>query len=134
MPDDRKLLTAKEFARLAGVKPGTVTNWLRNGRLEGSKSNGRWMIPADQLNKMGSKASTESQEKMQDTPSGKTQSRETKMYSIAEFAAITYLTELGVERWLKSGRLNGNLDENGTWRVDPSSLQLPHLKHLLRNS
>ncbi len=30
-----------------------------------------------------------------------------RTYSVAEFAAMTYLTEKGVSEWLKSGRLKG---------------------------
>lgn len=54
-------------------------------------------------------------------------------YSVAEFSARTYLTEFGVMDWLKKGRLRGTQDENGQWRVDGANLELPGIKHLLRD-
>jgi hypothetical protein len=56
-----------------------------------------------------------------------------KTYSVAEFSARTYLTEFGVMDWLKKGRLRGMQDENGQWRVDDANLELPGIKHLLRD-
>ncbi|UCH22120.1 MAG: hypothetical protein JSU83_02390 [Deltaproteobacteria bacterium] len=56
-----------------------------------------------------------------------------KTYSVAEFSARTYLTEFGVMDWLKKGRLRGTQDENGQWRVDDANLELPGIKHLLRD-
>ncbi len=136
MPEDKDLLTAKEFARLAGVKPGTITKWLRSGKLEGTKSGGRWMIPRSQLANLTAKTQPEPEPSR--PSSGQTDGQSAgqdgaRLYSIEEFAAMTYLTELGVERWIKAERLIGRLDSSGNWKVDSSSLRLPHIKHLLRD-
>ena len=132
MPEDKDLLTAKEFASLAGVKPGTITNWIRSGKLKGTKKGRRWMIPRSQIETLGKKEAT-----AQTAPdAGSKQAGadvESKLYTIAEFAAMTYLTELGVERWLKAGRLKGRIDSSGTLKIEASSLKSPYLKHLLRS-
>ncbi len=55
-----------------------------------------------------------------------------KMYTISEFAAMTYLTEKGVAEWLKTGRIKGVQKENGEWRVLDCNLQVPDISRLLR--
>jgi len=55
-----------------------------------------------------------------------------KSYSIAEFAAMTYLTEKGVAEWLKAGRLQGQQQETGEWAVYESNLHEPDIVRLLR--
>ena len=45
---------------------------------------------------------------------------------------MTYLTEKGVNDWLKQGKLNGEKNEKGDWLVDAASLQLPFMKKLIR--
>ncbi len=54
------------------------------------------------------------------------------MYTVAEFAGMTYLTEFGVKEWLKQGRLNGQQVAGGDWQVDAASLELPGVKRLVR--
>ncbi|MGD2268806.1 MAG: helix-turn-helix domain-containing protein [Desulfobacterales bacterium] len=66
------------------------------------------------------------------TPAG-SQAAAKKTYSVAEFSAMTYLTDFGVKDWLKRGRLKGLKDENGQWQVDGASLDLPNIKRLLRH-
>lgn len=45
-----KLLTTNEAAAIAKVDPRTVARWLREGRLEGVKLNGRtWRIEEREL-------------------------------------------------------------------------------------
>ncbi len=56
-----------------------------------------------------------------------------KTYSVSEFSAMTYLTDFGVMKWLKKGRLKGAKDANGDWRVDAANLELPGIKRLLRD-
>ncbi len=132
MPENKDLLTAREFAGLAGVKPATVTSWLRSGKLEGTKVGGKWMISRSQLENLNAKtpaAAAPSRTASRPSP----QEDSARLYSISEFAAMTYLTELGVQRWLKAGRLKGQVDSAGNWKVEASSLRLPHLKHLLRD-
>lgn len=55
-----------------------------------------------------------------------------KTYTIAEFAAMTYLTEKGVAEWLKAGRIKGIQKEGGEWQVLESNLQVPDISRLLR--
>jgi excisionase family DNA binding protein len=55
-----------------------------------------------------------------------------KTYTIAEFAAMTYLTEKGVGEWLKIGRIKGIQIETGEWRVLDSNLQVPDISRLVR--
>lgn len=57
---------------------------------------------------------------------------EEKMFTISEFAAMTYLTETGVAEWLKTGRIKGVQNQNGEWRVLDCNLQVPDISRLLR--
>lgn len=55
-----------------------------------------------------------------------------RTYTVAEFAAMTYLTENGVAEWLKTGRLMGRQEEGGKWVVFESNLQVPDISRLVR--
>ena len=55
-----------------------------------------------------------------------------KFFSVAEFAAKTYLTEYGVMQWLKAGKLKGQQDEKGAWQVDAANLEVPNVKRFVR--
>jgi excisionase family DNA binding protein len=55
-----------------------------------------------------------------------------KTYSVPEFAAMTYLTEQGVNEWLRIGRLQGIRQANGEWQVSASNLQVPDISRLVR--
>ena len=55
-----------------------------------------------------------------------------KDYSVAEFSRMTYLTDFGVEDFLKKGRLKGVRDQNGNWRVFADNLKNPSIRHLIR--
>lgn len=127
-----KTLSTKEYSIITGLPVAAVTKMLRSGQLSGTKRSGRWMISQDQ-------ATTKS------VTSPKTTTRESKAspsiaakavfksdYSIGEFCKITYLTEFGIERWLKKGKIKGRQDDDGNWRIDADSLNLPNIKHLLR--
>ena len=76
--------------------------------------------PAKKVPKEPKKAPTEPK---------KTPAQTKKTFSVAEFSEITYLTQKGVNDWLKQGKLNG---EKGNWLVDAESLQLPFMKKLIR--
>jgi hypothetical protein len=56
-----------------------------------------------------------------------------RAYTVSEFVEITYLTEFGVERWLKQGRLTGQQNEKGDWLIDTANLQVPDVKRLVRD-
>jgi excisionase family DNA binding protein len=55
-----------------------------------------------------------------------------KAYSVAEFSQMTYLTDFGVEDFLKKGRLKGMRDPAGNWRVFADNLKNPSIRHLIR--
>lgn len=55
-----------------------------------------------------------------------------KGFSIAEFSAMTYLTEKGVADWLKSGRIKGRQLDNGVWQISADNLKVPDIARLLR--
>jgi excisionase family DNA binding protein len=55
-----------------------------------------------------------------------------KTFTVAEFAAMTYLTENGVAEWIKTGRLKGRQEAGGQWVVFESNLQVPDISRLLR--
>jgi phage antirepressor YoqD-like protein len=55
-----------------------------------------------------------------------------KTYTIAEFAAMTFLTEQGVAEWLRNGRIKGIQKETGEWRVLASNLLVPDISRLVR--
>jgi len=57
---------------------------------------------------------------------------EEKTYTIPEFAAMTYLTEKGVEEWLRAGRIKGVQTASGEWQVLDGNLQVPDINRLLR--
>jgi len=136
MPKPNNFLTAQEFAKTAGVSPATVSKWLREGTVSGVKRSGKWSISSAELAKV--------------TPSGKTTETHSptpvhksnpvspathiasKSYSIREFSDLTYLTEFGVQKWLKEGRLKKIVAADGQVKVDGTSLEDPHVKRLLR--
>jgi hypothetical protein len=55
-----------------------------------------------------------------------------KIYTVTEFAGMTYLTEFGVKEWLKQGRLSGKQDTGGEWKIDSANLETPSVKRLVR--
>ncbi|MCU0561246.1 MAG: hypothetical protein MUD16_13760 [Desulfobacterales bacterium] len=55
-----------------------------------------------------------------------------RTFTVAEFAAMTYLTEKGVAEWLKTGRLQGKQIDGGKWVVFESNLQVPDISRLVR--
>jgi hypothetical protein len=125
-------LTSGEFAARSGMTPAAVTRMLREGRLRGSKQSGKWLIPESEIPAAcppptaPSAGSTPAPRADAGPPStGRT-------LSVAEFSAMTYLTETGVRQWLKCGRLIGRLGEDGQWQVEATSLALPDVQRLLR--
>ena len=128
----QELLTTQQFAQRTGLSASTISNWLRSGKLQGIKQGRKWMIPADQLpaGRTSSKAPASKEQPkatVKPTPQANSSS-----YSIAEFAALTYLTELGVQRWLQEKKLAGFRHTDGEWRVYASNLDNHKVSHLLR--
>jgi len=44
--------TPQQFASAAKTTPHTVRRWLREGRIEGRRFEGRWRIPIEELAKV----------------------------------------------------------------------------------
>lgn len=129
-------LSTQEFSKKAGVSTSTVSKWLRTNKISGQKMNGKWMISPAELSKVtasktGGAKKTPPAPSTTASPSRKT-ARNTKDLTIEEFSAMTYLTEYGVKKWLKEGRLVGAADKSGQSRVAASNLDQPHLKKLIR--
>lgn len=128
MPSSSNLLTTRQYAELAGVSTTTISKWIRSGKLEAEKIGNKWMLAAGQLEseKAASPNAPSPQSKPSQAPCGNTS------YTVAEFSAMTYLTEFGVTQWLKQGRLTGTRDETGQWRVEAANLEKSDVQRLLR--
>ena len=150
MAKKTEALTTSQFSEMTGIPVSKITKMVRQGKIKGAKQSGRWMIDKNQLSARAvqalsgsapsatkpaavkpakSKSKTTSAPKpTRDVPPGSSK----KTYSISEFAEMTFLTDHGVMQWLKNGRLRGHQDEQGTWQVEASNLEQPHVKHLVR--
>ncbi len=133
MGANNQLLTSKEFAERSGLPVSKVTKLLRDGGLKGQKMGRKWMIPATELETLQTTAPPAAR------PQAITKTTPTAAaapigqgYSVAEFSALTYLTEFGVRDWLKKGRLKGTWSEDGEWRIDAANLEAPNMKNLVR--
>lgn len=130
----KKYLTTQEYAEKAGISASTVSKWLRSGKLKGEKQNGKWVIPAEQsAAETGAAPEVSKTTPSQSAPKKSGDPKPGKLYSIEAFSAMTYLTEFGVEKWLKDGRLKGIKDKSGQWQVSAESLELVNVQRLLRN-
>jgi predicted site-specific integrase-resolvase len=125
---DKRTLTAKEFTIKAGIPASTVTQLLRDGKIKGEKKSGKWIIPESELNSPAIQSDPKPASSEPDAPTA------SESYSVAEFVRMTYLTEKGVAQWLKSGKLCGEIDDNGQWRVFPANLDDESVKRLLRKT
>lgn len=143
MATSQKLLTTKAFSEKAGVTPSTVSNWLKKGKLKGTKEGNRWLIPEGELEKAVSakpapKKNAAPTQKKSAVQRPKTEPQKTNAtsgkttYSIEAFSEMTFLTAFGVEKWLKEGRLTGGVDASGNKCVDAANLEKPLVKRLLR--
>ena len=134
MGASKQLLTTKEFADQSGLPISKVTKLLRDGHLKGQKKSGKWMIPASELEPYAKPADSPQKPaapKVQ-VPPAAAPPQAGRNFSVAEFSAMTYLTERGVRNWLKSGKLKGTQAANGEWQVLAASLDDPNIKHLVR--
>lgn len=127
-----ELWTTQQFARQAGLSASTISNWLRSGKLKGIKQGRKWMIPADQLATVQQAASPPAEKEAYPAPADSESSNASNSYSISEFTAMTYLTELGVQRWLQAKRLEGVRQADGELRVTAANLDKPEVVRLLR--
>jgi hypothetical protein len=154
-------ISTSEFSKLSGLSVSQVSKLLRHGKIKGIKESGKWMISRNQLdlkavqeltkNKKAApsktkpkktrkepgpdKKSAAKEQKASAPPTAKVAVKpaEKKTYSVAEFSAMTYLTDFGVMDWIKKGRLKGLQDEAGEWRIDAANLEVADIKRLLRD-
>ena len=159
MAKKSKMRTTSEFSKLSGISVSTLNKWIREKKIKGEKQSGRWMIGEDQLKSKAVQTFGSSQS-AKGTAGGKKKSAKpakklvaiakkplktakpgkfpqksstaVKTYSVEEFSAITYLTDFGVRKFLKLGRLKGEIDAGGTWKVFAENLLDPMIKHLVR--
>jgi len=136
MSSSKDSLTTTEFAKKAGVSTSTVSKWLRTHKIVGEKKGGKWFIAASEIDKITGtstpKASAAPQTKKRPAAVPSRPKTGAKSYSIKEFSDLTYLTEYGVEKWLKEGRLIPAEDASGQPRVDAANLEQPAVKRLVR--
>lgn len=126
----QRFLTTREYAQKIGVSPSTVSKWLRSGKLQGQKQNGKWVIAEDTAT---ASSKTSSPLPQSDAPEKTERKSDIQSFSVQKFSKMTYLTELGVLKWLKEGRLKGSKDVSGEWRVSSQNLEDANVKRLLRN-
>jgi excisionase family DNA binding protein len=146
------MMTTGEFAKAAGIPAATISRLIREGKLKARKAGRSWMIPSSQLEakvvrdlkKTAPLQPASAQPAPQPpVPAAKPEPQRAteatnddqaveKTYTIAEFAAMTYLTEKGVAEWVKSKRLKGEQMATGEWVVYSGNLQVPDIKRLVR--
>jgi excisionase family DNA binding protein len=141
MSGSKDSLTTQQFAKKAGVSASTVSKWIRTKKIKGEKKDGKWLIPAAEISKIstapspkttpGNAAAALQGNKPSEAPSPAPKAG-AKSYSIKEFSELTYLTEFGVEKWLREGRLIPANDGSGQPRVDACNLDRPTVKRLVR--
>ena len=145
MTKQNQFLTTGEFASKAGISTSSVAKLIRAGKIKAEKKSGKWMIAPDQLKAKAVQSSIQPSKKpaakkamvnkpapiKKDKPA-KAKTTAGKMYTVAEFAGMTYLTEFGVKEWLKQGRLTGQQAAGGEWQIDAANLELPDVKRLVR--
>lgn len=155
-------LSTREFSELTGIAIATVSRLLRDGKIKGVKTAGKWQIARREIKaaaiqailkpsrkgaapaKIDRAAAQKGKAQNETAPKGGfsaaavttastgTPADNTRTYSMTEFCGLTYLTEYGVLEFLKKGRLQGVRDEKGHWRLSADNLQNPGLRHLIR--
>lgn len=140
MPQSEKMLSTQEFAKKAGVSAGTVSKWLRSGKLKGKKQSGKWMIAASELSSLGetqsldvNKESAPKKAAAKPKTAAPKAKSSGKTFTVEEFSAMTYLTEFGILNWIKQGKLSFTRDKSGQPHIDASNLDNASIKHLIRH-
>lgn len=133
MTDNDRTLTTAQFSQMSGITIATTTRMLRQGKLHGEKRNGKWAINPGELQHPAVVAQTGPKKSSADLgPIVDAPVTAGKSYHVETFAEMTYLTEHGVRRWLRTGRLSGSIDSNRKGLVDATNLDRPEFKHLIR--
>jgi excisionase family DNA binding protein len=126
------MMTTGEFAKAAGIPAATVSRLIREGKLKARKEGRGWKISSSQVEAKVVRDLKKPAPLQGATEASKDDLPVEKTYTIAEFAAMTYLTEKGVAEWVKSKRLKGEQRAIGEWVVYSSNLQVPDIKRLVR--
>lgn len=162
MAQQSSSLSTREFSELTGIAVSTVNRLLREGKIKGVKTAGKWKIDRSEMTAKAIQAilkparkgaapgkidrMAEKKDKAQGSgvPGGRfsaaadtkaslgTSTDGAQTYSVTEFSGLTYLTEYGVLEFLKKGRLQGVKDEKGQWRLGADNLRNPGMHHLIR--
>ncbi len=148
-----QFLTTGEFASQAGIPTSSVAKLIKDGKIKAEKKSGKWLIDPSQLNteavKELNRTNKPAARKKTATPKEKKSAGQKpsppkeekplkaeksagKTYTLAEFVAMTYLTEFGVQEWLKQGRLTGKQGAGGEWQIDAANLEIADVRRLLR--
>jgi len=131
MGNSQKTMTTGEFSKRTGLSVSTITKMLRQGKLSGEKRKGKWAIAQSELQ---NRSAVEKTQELQaaGNVSRTAKPSNTKPFTIEQFARVTYLTEYGIQQWLKNGRLTGSVDPDGSWLIDANNLSRPELSHIVR--
>ena len=133
MTEKDKTLTTGEFSQITGISVSTITQMLRLDKIRGEKRSGKWAIYESELQNTAVVSKKDGGELSADPGSlFNTQTVAQKAYDVETFVKMTYLTEKGVRRWVKSGRISGSTDADGKVLIDAANLDRPELKHLVR--
>lgn len=162
MAQESSSLSTREFSELTGIAVSTVNRLLREGKIKGVKTAGKWKIANSELTakaiqanlypsrkeaapgRTDRMAAKKDQARRSEVPEGSfsaaadtktslgTSAHGARTYSVTEFSGLTYLTEYGVHEFLKRGRLQGVKDEKGQWRLGADNLQNSGMRHLIR--
>ncbi len=129
-----RYLSTRQYSELSGIPIASVTKLLRQGKIKGDKFKGKWLISESEIKKDDFSRKTRDKTTKSALPANRQpKTAKQQYYSIEQFSEMTYLTPVGVLKWLKNGRLTGKFDEGGTWKVDSRNLESACMKNLIRN-
>ncbi|MCP4744692.1 MAG: helix-turn-helix domain-containing protein [Desulfobacteraceae bacterium] len=133
MTDTKNYLTTKQYAEKMGLTASTVSKYLRAGKIKGEKIGQKWMIPSGDHIEANPTFDIKKTHLPIPAPHSTQTGEKNHTFTIAEFSQMTYLTEFGVEKWLKLGMLKGERDDSGCWRIYSENLNTANIKRLLRD-
>ncbi len=143
MPEEIKKLTTKQFADRTGLSASTVSQYIRDGKINGKKESGRWMIAESEVGRFkkdqaGAEEPKTSRAAAEAAPIEKKPEKKPapavggSAYTVEEFSRLTFLTPSGVVKYLKEGILTGARGADGQWQVAADNLQSKRVRHLVR--
>jgi len=143
MPEKNEKLTTSEFAGRTGLSASTVSQYIRDGKINGKKESGRWMIPESEVGRFKKDQAGGDEPKTSPAAAGaapvekKPEKKSVpaaggKAYTVEEFSRLTFLTPSGVLKYLKEGLLAGTPGADGKWQVAAENLQSKRIRHLIR--